>query len=107
MNGQCTIEIEEKVPDDFCAEWDWDAKVCLKCSQRAVQSENGRCIKVSDLCRDYSSNGDCASCYKGYELKEGRCEIVNVAVFSMDLGCAKWDWDNLICLQCSFRYYFD
>ena len=44
----------------------------------------------------------------GYDLKNGSCVFssFNNAKPS-DNGCAKWDWNNQICLQCSNGWTFN
>lgn len=66
-------------------------------------SENG-CVAVSDQCRTFNEDGFCTSCYKGYKLEDGICRIEDINNQPSDFGCAEWDWDNQICLKCSFRF---
>ena len=97
-----------KPADSGCATWDWDNQVCLACSKRWAFNANKVCVPVSDQCASSDSNGNCLTCYKGYDLKDGAC------VFSSfnnakpaDSGCATWDWDNQVCLACSKRWAFN
>ena len=63
------------------------------------------CVPISDDCSTFDVNGQCTSCFKGYDVREGACifsEFNNQVPF--DLGCKTWDWDNQICLECSFRW---
>ncbi len=64
--------------DSLCAQF--EGKKCIVCSFRSIFNEVGKCTPVSDLCRTYNAkNGDCFSCYDGYELKEnGSCVIKKV-----------------------------
>ena len=58
-------------------------------------------MKVNDLCHTWNNtNGHCLSCYGGYELMEGRCLIIK-----LDAGCKDWNWTDLTCIACSYRYY--
>ena len=105
QGGQCVVDPTNQVgPDDlFCALWDWDNKVCLECAVRAVFRDS-RCVLVSDLCREYDSAGLCTACYRGYRLNSlGSCDVEDQE--NTDLGCALWDWDNRVCLECSGRHY--
>merc|ERR1712176_1147294 len=63
----------------------------------------GVCVPVSDQCASHNSAGDCASCYEGYNLENGRCVAAPVEKVS-DEGCATWDWKNQVCLQCSEKW---
>ena len=44
-------------------------------------------------------------------MKNGKCIAKDLSQSSnvqpSDPGCAKWDWPNQKCLQCSTRYYFN
>lgn len=64
---------------------------------------NGVCIPVNDVCSAWDTNGYCKSCYKGYNLANGVCILAPVTG-PKDLGCAKWDWNNQVCLECSARW---
>lgn len=80
----------------------------MRCSDHYFRNSEGRCVPVSDQCREHAENGDCTSCYRGYDLVDGRC------IFSesnnaepSDLGCGLWDWENQVCLQCSTGFVFN
>lgn len=48
---------------------------CLKCAYR-YWSSNGVCVKVDDQCKSWNDyNGQCTSCYDGYELYNGACYV--------------------------------
>ena len=109
-NGGCIFSDSNNAkPSDLgCGTWDWDNQVCLKCSNHWVFNQNKICVPVSDQCKESDNAGECTSCYKGYDLADGKC------VFSpsnnakpSDLGCATWDWDNQVCLQCSHNWVFN
>ena len=66
---------------------------------------NGVCVPVNDNCATFNTNGVCTSCYKGYQLANGNCQL-SQQTGPIDPGCRRWDWDNQICLECSTRWYF-
>jgi hypothetical protein len=96
---------DQGAADEGCAKWDWDNQVCLQCSERYIMTKSG-CKRVSDHCADWDNAwGECTKCYKGYDLKDGECVWSSLNdQGAADEGCAKWDWDNQVCLQCSIRY---
>jgi len=114
VNGVCTFSVSNTAkPSDLgCAKWDWDNQVCLECSKGYVFKGllTGKvCVPTSDYCKTYDATwGNCTSCFKGYDLVDGNCVFSpsNTAKPS-DLGCAKWDWDNQICLACSKGFYLN
>lgn len=49
--------------------------ICVQCLNRYFLL-NGLCFPVSDLCRTYNQGfGFCESCYAGYVLNSGVCEM--------------------------------
>lgn len=109
-NGACVLSPSNNArPSDVgCAVWDWSNNVCTKCSTNWFFNSNKVCIPVSDQCLSANASGECASCYKGYDLINGTCvsSISNKAV-PKDAGCGKWDWDNQACLACSKNWVFN
>ena len=105
--GRCVIIDLTLVvnPDKGCKDWNWDARICLSCSDRWFMNSQGVCVPVSDLCMKADQNGQCQSCYKGYNLVNGVCQLSpsNTAA-PKDLGCKTWDWDKQICLACSTNW---
>ncbi len=108
-NGSCVFsDFNNAKPSDLgCAKWDWDNQVCISCSNGWVFNANKVCVAVSDQCKTSDAAGLCLTCFKGYELKDGKCvsSSFNTAKPS-DLGCAKWDWDNQVCIECSNNWVF-
>lgn len=92
--------------DVGCSSWDWNKQICLKCSDNWVFNRNGLCIPVSDQCATFDNSGACVSCYKGYNLNNGKCSLAPIQQVT-DVGCATWDWDNQICKKCSARFVFN
>ena len=105
--GKCVIIDLTLVvnPDKGCKDWNWDGQICLACSDRWFMGPQGVCVPVSDLCATADQNGQCLSCYKGYDLVKGVCQLSasNTAKPS-DLGCQTWDWNNQVCLACSSNW---
>lgn len=80
-----------------CAQYN-DKNECVKCAFR-FYPDAGKCSQVSDLCKSWSiSNGKCVSCYSGYDVINGRCEVI-------DPFCTIKSADG--CVQCLNRYYLD
>ena len=100
--GLCMRDQPQGPTDLGCKTWDWDNQVCLECSARWVQID-GACRAVSDQCREHDAAGLCVSCYKGYSVVDGEC-VADEPIMPEDLGCKTWDWDNMICLECSARW---
>ncbi len=67
INGvKCVLsQVEITGPTDLgCAQWNWDAQVCLRCSQRYIFDSRGVCKKVDDICAQWNpSTGGCTACY--------------------------------------------
>jgi hypothetical protein len=108
INGVCQLsKSNDAAPSDLgCATWDWKKQQCLKCSSNWVFNNLGVCVPVSDQCNTYDLSGLCVSCYKGYNLVAGKCILAPIESVA-DLGCAKWDWNNKVCLQCSNNWVFN
>ena len=103
LEGGLCVRAPDAGPSDLgCKTWDWDNQVCLECSTRWVM-DNGVCVPVSDDCAEHDESGACIACYKGYGLEDGVCVRLPDRQPS-DLGCAVWDWDNDVCLECSLRW---
>ena len=106
VNGACELAPIEKPADEGCGTWDWKNHKCLACSNNWVFNQMGKCVPVSDQCNTFDRTGACQSCYKGYNLVQGRCELAPLEKVS-DLGCGKWDWEKKVCLACSHRFVFN
>jgi len=105
-NGRCDLAPQGTNPDLGCATWDWANKICLACSSNWVKNAQGVCTPVSDQCATFNTAGACLTCYKGYVLNNGACQL-DINQQPTDLGCANWDWSRQICLQCSNNYVFN
>lgn len=68
---RCVVD-SQALDDSNCARW-VDGE-CVECSQGAFLNYDKKCELVSNDCRSYDHyNGDCLSCYEGYQLKGGKC----------------------------------
>jgi hypothetical protein len=74
--GSCDLAPTQAVTDAGCAEWNWDAQTCLRCSSNWV-SQNGSCQPVNPLCKSYNeTTGNCLTCFSGYSLTaNGTCAL--------------------------------
>lgn len=101
-NGVCELAPGVKPSDLGCRLWDWANQVCLSCSTNWVFNQNGVCVPVSDQCRTFDQQGQCLSCYQGYDLAKGACIVsASNTARPSDLGCSLWDWNQKVCLTCS------
>jgi len=103
-NGDCVASNSNTAhPSDLgCSIWDWDNQVCLTCANRWAFNINKVCVPVSDQCASADKNGNCLTCYQGYDLKDGQCLYsANNVAKPNDNGCGTWDWKNQKCLKCS------
>ena len=85
----------------------WENGACVACSANWYSDANGVCQPVSDLCKSHdSANGQCLTCYAGYDLVNGACEFSpsNTAAPS-DPGCKTWE--NGVCQACAPRWVFN
>jgi hypothetical protein len=103
-SGQCLQSYNapnNTQPSDLlCAKW--SNGICIQCSQTAY-FRNGICTQSDALCKTFSqTNGNCLSCYSGYNLSYGTC--VKAATGPTDLLCAKFS--NGVCTQCAQTAYF-
>ena len=106
MNGKCELAPIQKPTDLGCHIWDWENQICKECSNNWVFNHQGQCVTVSDQCKTFDISGACRSCYKGYNLVGGKCELAPHKMVT-DIGCGKWNWDKQICLACSHRFVFN
>ena len=110
FEGDCVYSPDNTMspPDLGCGTWDWKNLKCLACSNRWAFNDQGICVPVSDLCKEHNEAGACVACFKGYDLKEGKCLYsLDNEMKPHDLGCGTWDWDNQVCLKCSNGWFFN
>ena len=91
-----------------CGNWNWNNQICVSCSKGYTFNSNKVCTPVSDQCKAYDSLGHCTSCFQGYDLLNGTCNLSapNNAKTS-NSGCGNWDWTNKVCLSCSKGFVFN
>ena len=105
-NGACVFSpSNNQVPTMIgCKIWNWDNQTCLECSAFWFFDSNGVCMQVSDLCASNDANGACTSCYSGFTLNNGICEVTPRQPVS-DAGCKTFV--NGACTECSANFVFD
>lgn len=85
----------------------FENKVCIACADRAFFNADGVCVAVSDFCNTWDAlTGHCLTCYAGFDLKEGSCNL-SPRINPSDLGCRLWDWNNQVCEACSKNWVFN
>ena len=84
----------------------WVDGSCSECSANFVFDASKVCQPVSDLCKSFdAASGQCLSCYAGYDLVNGACDLSPSNVAPSDLGCHIFT--NGTCTQCSTRWVFN
>lgn len=103
QDGKCVAKNLINSAGEGCKTWA-NGK-CVECSARWVFDSNHVCRSVDDLCRTWSANGQCLTCYGGYVIEAGSC-VYDIHAFrpSVDSLCASWK--DRVCLKCSERAYF-
>ncbi len=76
-----------------------EGSACKECVNGFYVAPDGKCKQVSPLCKSFDkSNGNCLTCYNGYEVVNGACVIAK----SQDPNCKKADGN--FCQQCYQGY---
>ena len=104
QGGACILNNQAVNSNPLCQIF--NGSVCLKCATRAYFANNGVCVGVSDTCNGYNiENGQCSSCYNGWVLRNGRCDLFQVSVPSLnpDIYCAK-SGDSGGCVACFYGF---
>lgn len=84
----------------------FNGDLCAKCSTGYFLSSSGKCQGVDPSCKSFDlSNGECLSCFAGYELSSGSC-IVSKTQATIP-NCNQIDLASGKCAKCSFGYFFD
>lgn len=72
--GTTAKNIASNYSEVNCQVYDHSNGVCKQCSSRYWITDERRCIKVDDQCKDWCrENGDCTDCYGGWVLSNGKC----------------------------------
>lgn len=101
--GECVKSVEE-VTDVNCAEW--DGQNCKRCSFGSAFNAFGICVLLDSQCKEYDQFTKlCKACYSGYELNDQNSCIKSAIKAVSDPLCA--EWQNDICLRCSFGSFFN
>lgn len=74
------------------------------------------CESVNPLCRTWNSVGHCLSCYKGYNIMNNACVIMDDFKGSLTVGTNDLPeltdpycntYSNKVCVKCALRTYMD
>lgn len=69
---------------------EWNGQICKSCIKGYYISNNNLCKIANSYCKEYDgSNGNCLSCYPGYDLVPPSC--INT---TKDKNCKKFDNSN-------------
>ena len=73
---------------------------CKECNKREYSPKGSeRCFPVDTSCVTYNkTNGNCLSCYEGYELKNNKCNKCKAGMYSNSKT-------NKKCVECEEGYY--
>jgi proprotein convertase subtilisin/kexin type 5 len=62
----------ESANNPLCSKW--EGSNCVACAFHSYLKANGICTAVNDFCNTWDKlDGNCLSCYKGYDLVNGTC----------------------------------
>lgn len=101
-NGACIVDTISQVNSNpFCSKW--AGNTCLSCATNTYFNVNGVCQQMDVNCQTFS-NGNCISCYSGYQLVNQVCQVsVNTV---SDPNCNNFN-TNGICTKCASNAYFN
>lgn len=91
QDGKCVQDDKTTSENIGCAIW--NAGTCTQCSKRWYFNQDNVCVPVSDLCSAWNSDsGACESCYYGYIVVDGVCEVNDDTsiVPESNLLCKTW-----------------
>jgi hypothetical protein len=94
LGGPVTISFR----DPNCAKY--NGTICSACSNSYYFGPSNSCVPVDPLCKTYSQNGACLSCYPGYSINGQRCIVSG----QQDPFCNSFSSGG-ICTGCSSGYY--
>lgn len=88
--------------DPGCSEFKDGA--CIKCSF-GFYFYNNKCNAIPSTCANFDiAQRKCLGCYSGYTLDKNMA-CVKATPASVDPGCN--EFENGVCIKCSFGFYFD
>ena len=97
--------------DNNCKTVDETNARCVKCYQSYyVNQALQQCVPTNPLCQNATDQNQCTSCYTGYKLNNGNCELnlnsqPSNSDSTRDDNCKTWY--NEICQQCYSGYYLN
>jgi hypothetical protein len=99
-NGQCL----QNNPAVGCKTLDANG-ICVQCSSGYYIDANNACVAIDPQCAQFDSvNKVCTSCYNGYSLLLGVCQISQVNNQYKVNNCFVYNSNNQ-CIQCLNRYF--
>ena len=84
--------------DPYCMIW--DLSTCIECVTGFYLPASGNCKLANALCKTVDSSGFCSSCYLGYTLSQGNCQIEVAPTIPFCETVV-----NSICTACIQGYY--
>lgn len=73
-DGACVLDAS-RLPggmQNLCAKF--DENVCVQCAFRSYLNDQGVCTQVDSYCKTWDEkDGMCLTCYRGYDLMNGKC----------------------------------
>lgn len=106
QGGKCLIDLTI-LPALNCVRVDSETGLCRQCDNRFYLHSKGFCIQVLPECKSFeASSGKCTSCYMGFFLTNGFCEIIPASLLVP--FCRKYNpMDPRVCRQCVAGYYLE
>ena len=107
-NGTCSVRDISDPALKGCAKW--NNLECEACAAKHYFDADKVCQAVSPHCREWdTTTGECTSCYHGFMIDNGNCVLNPNAPGSAETAgnplCA--EWNDVICVKCAERAYFD
>lgn len=81
--------------------------MCFQCMEGYFLHQTGRCFEVLPECKTYEiTTGRCTSCYMGFFLANGFCEIIPTSLIVP--FCRSYNpVDPRVCNRCVAGYYLE
>lgn len=100
-NGLCVLAplvVNAHLPN-LCLRFENNA--CTLCAKRAYLKDFA-CVEVNPLCHTFDNEGRCESCYIGYILQNGQCNL-HAIDYNRDPLCA--EFNGATCVRCATRTF--